>query len=100
MYVIVQHELTDPPTAFERGQRLMVGADAPAGVRVLQFLPSRGGDAVTCVWQAEAVASVQIYVDDTLGDASINRCYEVDAEHAFADDLRQLQRSPAPALPA
>ena len=98
MYVIVHHQLTDPPTAFERGNRLVAREGAPASVRVLQFLPSRDGDVVICVWQAEAVASVQTYVDDTLGDASINRCYEVDAAHAFADDLRQLQRSPAPAL--
>jgi hypothetical protein len=97
MFVIVHHQLTDPPTAFERGKRLMTGEGAPVGVRVLQFLPSRDGDVVTCLWQAEAVASVQTYVDDTLGAASINSCYEVDAEHAFADDLRQLKRSPAPA---
>ena len=89
MYGIVDHQLTDPLTAFERGKQLMAGEGAPAGLRVLQFFPSRGGDVVTCVWQAETVASVQTYVDDTLGDASINRCYEVGAEHAFADDLRQ-----------
>ncbi len=97
MYVIVQHQLTDPPTAFERGKRLMAGEGAPPGVRVLQFLPSRNGDAVTCLWRATAVSSVQTYVDDTLGAASVNNCYEVDEEHGFADDLR-LQRSPAPAL--
>ena len=39
MYVIVHHQLTDPPTVFERGNRLVAGEGAPASVRVLQFLP-------------------------------------------------------------
>ena len=98
MYVIVNHQLTDPPTAFERGKKLMAGQDAPAGVRVFQFFPSRDATTVSCMWQAESVEGVQTYVDDTLGDASVNTCYEVDAEQAFADTLPNLQRSPAPAL--
>lgn len=97
MYVIVNHQLTDPPTAFERGNRLMSGEGAPPGVRVLQFFPSAAGDAVTCLWQSDSVAAVQTYVDTTLGDASRNTCYEVNAEQAFADDVPGLQASPAPA---
>ena len=95
MYVIVNHQLTDPPLAFERGKRLMVGEGAPAGVRVLQFFPSRDATAVTCLWRSESVTAVQGYVDSTLGDASINRCFEVDAERAFVDRVPSLQPPPA-----
>ena len=97
MYVIVNHQLTDPPVALERGKRLMAGDGAPAGVRVLQFFPSRDATAVTCLWQSESLAAVQGYVDSTLGDASVNRCFEVDSERAFAD-VPSLQPSPAPAV--
>ena len=95
MYVIVQHQLTDPPTAFARGQRLMKGEGAPTDVRVLQFLPDREGTAVTCLWESPSVAAVQAYVDSTLGDASINTSYEVDAEQAFARAATGIAAEPA-----
>jgi hypothetical protein len=40
MYVVVQHHIKNPETAFPRGQRLISGEGAPEQVKVLQFLPS------------------------------------------------------------
>ena len=94
MYVIVQHELTDPPAAFARGERLKRGEGAPRGARALQFYPSRDGTAVTCLWEADSVAEVQEFVDATLGDASVNRCYGVEAAAAVADAPIGLPRRP------
>jgi hypothetical protein len=85
MYVVVQHQIKDPQTAFSRGERLIKNQDAPPGVRGLQFYPSRDRSAVTCLWEADSVYAVQDYVDSTLGDSSENTCYEVDAEQAFAE---------------
>ena len=84
MLVIVQHQLIDPPSAFIRGERLKRGEGAPAGTRVLQFLPSRDGTLVTCLWESEAVEDVQSFADETLGDASENLCYAVEETAAFA----------------
>jgi hypothetical protein len=84
MYVVVEHHIKDPQRAFERGDRLIRNVDAPAGVRGLQFYPSRDRSSVVCLWEAPSVAVVQQYVDDTLGDSSDNDCWEVDREHAFA----------------
>ena len=84
MYVVVQHRITNPQTAFARGERLMKSEGAPTGVRNLQFYPSRDRSAVTCLWESPSVGAVQGYVDSTLGDSSENVCYEVDSEHAFA----------------
>ena len=85
MYVVVQHRFKDPRTAFERGAKLITNEDAPPGVRGLQFYPSRDQDGATCLWEAGSVRDVQEYVDATLGDASENACFEVDAEQAFAE---------------
>jgi len=93
MLVVVQHQLTDPPTAFARGERLKRGDGAPEGTRVLQFYPSSAGTAVTCLWESTSVEEVQSYVDATLGDASVNVCYEVDAEKAFADHPPRIAAS-------
>jgi len=53
MYVIVYHQFKNPPEAFARGQRLIKNEGAPAGVRGLQFYPSREGSAATCLWDGE-----------------------------------------------
>ena len=84
MYVLVQHRIKNPQTAFSRGERLMKSEGAPAGVRNLQFYPSRDLSAVTCLWEAPSVSAVQGYVDAVLTDSSENACYEVDSEQAFA----------------
>jgi len=85
MYIIVHHRLQDPPTAFARGERLKRAEGAPDGARVLQFLPSRDGALVTCLWEGSSVEDMQSYVDETLGDASINVCYPVEEGAAFAE---------------
>jgi len=95
MLVIVQHRLTDPPTAFERGLRLQGGEGAPSGTRVLQFFPSQDGTLVTCLWESDAVEDVQSFVDETLGDASVNLCYPVEQAAAFAQLPAGIAARPA-----
>lgn len=85
MYVVAQHQIIHPSTAFPRGEKLIRGEDAPAGARVLQFYPSRDASAVSCLWEAASAAQVQSYVDAVLGDSSRNVCYEVKADQAFAE---------------
>ncbi len=99
MLVVVQHRLTDPPAAFARGERLKRGEGAPVGSRVLQFLPSQDGTLVTCLWQSASVADVQSYVDETLGDMSVNLCYAVETTAAFAEAPEGIAERP-PAVAA
>ena len=95
MYVIVRHELYDPAAAFARGERLKRGEGAPAGAAALQFFPSTDGATVTCLWEARSVAEVQSFVDGVLGETSVNTCYAVDAEHAFAEPPSAISKRPA-----
>ena len=95
MYVVVQHRIKNPATAFPRGENLKQGVGAPAGVRVLQFYPSRDGASVTCLWEAPSVSAVQGYADSTLGDSCENACYEVDSEQAFARQPLGLREAAA-----
>lgn len=95
MYVVVQHQIKDPQTAFPRGEKLLNGEGAPAGARALQFYPSRDGTAVSCLWEADSAEAIQAYVDSTLGDSSENTCYEIDAEKAFAERPLGLPESAA-----
>ena len=94
MYVVVQHRIKDPETAFSRGEKLIKNEGAPRGVRGLQFYPSQDGSAVTCLWEAASVESVQQYVDSTLGESSENTFYEVNVEQAFAEEPSGLPTAP------
>ncbi len=98
MYVVVYHRFTNPQVAFARGGKLIRNENAPPGVRGLQFYPSRDASAAACLWEAGSDADVQRYVDSTLGDSSENTCWEVDAEHAFAERPLGI-KAPATANP-
>ena len=95
MFVVVQHRLQDPPAAFARGERLIRGEGAPHGSRVLQFYPSQDGTLVTCLWESGSVEDVQAYVDETLGDTSLNLCYPVEVTAAFAEGPTGIAERPA-----
>ena len=95
MYVAVLHQFQDPPTAFARGEKLIMNEGAPAGARGLQFYPATDGSRATCLWESDTVEAIQEYVDSTLGDSSKNACFEVDSEQAFADRPLGLQESAA-----
>jgi hypothetical protein len=98
MFIVVQHTLTDPPTAFARGERLKRAEGAPRGSRVLQFLPSQDGTLVTCLWEGDSVEDMQSYVDEVLGDASSNLCYAVETSAAFAEAPTGIAERPAAAV--
>jgi hypothetical protein len=82
MFIVVHHTITDPETAFARGENLLAGNGAPPGVRVREFYPSRDRAEVFCLWEGSSVEEVREYVDTTLGDASRNAYFEVDAQIA------------------
>jgi hypothetical protein len=94
MYVAVLHQFQDPPTGFARGEKLVMNQGAPAGVRGLQFYPATDRSLATCLWESDSVEAVQEYVDSTLGDSSVNTCWQVDTELAFAEQPLGL-RTPA-----
>ena len=97
MYIVALHEILVQEVAFGRGQRMIDGEGAPSGVRVLQFYPSEDATRVTCLWEGPTVDAVQTYVDTTLGDASKNTCYAVNAEQGFAERPLGLHAAPAAA---
>jgi hypothetical protein len=93
MFIVTHHTITDPKTAFERGQNLLSGNGAPTGVRVREFYPSRDKADVFCLWEGNSLEEVRDYVDATMGDSSRQTYFEVDAE--IARGLPELAASRA-----
>jgi len=79
MFIVVHHTITDPETAFARGQNLLDGNGAPSGVQVREFYPIRDKADVFCLWEGSSLAEVRDYVDATMGDSSRQAYFEVDA---------------------
>jgi hypothetical protein len=82
MFIVLQHRITNPQTAFARGQNLLDGNGAPQGTRVLQFYPSRDRNSVFCLWESNSVDELRKYADAVMGDSSENSYFEVDIEIA------------------
>ena len=83
MFIIVEHTVRDAAVAFARGQNLLEGRGAPAGVQVRKFYPSTDQSAVICLWEGNSLEEVRDYVDATLGESTDNLYFEVDAEQAL-----------------
>ncbi len=83
MFIVVQHAIKQAPEAFARGQDLLEGRGAPAGVQVRKFYPSTDQSAVFCLWEGNSVGELRAYVDATLGDSSENTYFEIDTEQAL-----------------
>jgi hypothetical protein len=93
VFIVVQHTIIDPETAFTRGQNLLAGNGAPPGVRVREFYPSRDKAHVVCLWEGNSLGEVRDYVNATLGDSSQNAYFEVDPD--IARGLPELAASRA-----
>jgi hypothetical protein len=98
VYFVAIHEIKNPETAFPRGRKLQLSEGAPAGTRALQFYPSTDATRVTCLWEGTSADSLQEYVDEALGDSSVNTIYEVQADQAFAERPLGLQAAPMGAV--
>jgi hypothetical protein len=74
MYIVVQHEVSDP-SAFWAGAREGMAA-LPSNLKLHQTLPTPDGSRAVCVWEAESVDAVQSFLDSAVEGAR-NECYEV-----------------------
>jgi hypothetical protein len=63
VFIVVHHTIKQAPTAFARGQNLLEGRGAPAGVRVRKFYPSTDQAAVFCLWEGNSVQLAEAWRD-------------------------------------
>ena len=80
MYVVVEHEITDPATFWKTAQEGM--ADTPAHLTLHQVLPATSSDRAACLWEAEDVNAVRDFIEGAVGSVSQNTYYAVEAEQA------------------
>jgi hypothetical protein len=78
MYVTVIHTIQDPDRFWAAAE----SQPPPEGVVLHSVLPNGDGTRAVCLWEADSREPVEKAVEDTVGDASSNEYYEVNASNA------------------
>jgi len=75
MYILVQHTISDPATAWSRAQAAL--PSMPAHLKLHHSLPTADGSNAVCVWEADSITTLKTYLDPMLGPAAANTYFEV-----------------------
>ena len=81
MYVIVQHEISNPKTFWETAQTAT--ANLPSHLKVHQTLPNHEGTKAVCLWEASGVDEVKKLVEGAVGNFSRNTYFAVETANAM-----------------
>ena len=80
MFIVVEHTITNPDVFFGLASK---AAEAPPGVKALQFLPSKSKDRAVCLWEANSVEAVKGFLEPLSAQSSRNTYYSVDSATAM-----------------
>ena len=80
MLIVVEHTITDPDAFFALAARV---AEAPSGIKGLQFFPSVSKDRAVCLWQANSIEALKGFLEPLSAQISRNTYYEVDGTKAM-----------------
>ena len=79
MYVVTQHQITDPETFWEAA----LAAEIPGHLKLLQILPNEEGSQAVCLWEADSVSDVEAFMEPTVRHVSRNRYFPVATNRAL-----------------
>lgn len=77
MYIVVHHDISNPEDFWASAQRHLPRLPEAGVKRVLNLFPNQSMDKCTCVWEADSIESLDIYLREKLGTSSQETYYEV-----------------------
>jgi hypothetical protein len=80
MFIIVEHAITNSDAFFGLVPKV---ADAPSGIKALQFFPSTTKDRAVCLWDAKSLDALKGFLEPLSGQSSRNTYYTVDGTKAM-----------------
>ena len=81
MLVIAHHNISDPQSFWSAAEE--VTKNLPRNLKLHGVYPAKDGNTGTCLWEAESVQEVQLFLDKHAGKYAKNFCYEVDEEKSI-----------------
>jgi hypothetical protein len=80
MFIVVEHAITNSDVFFGLVPKV---AEAPSGIKALQFFPSTTKDRAVCLWDAKSLDALKGFLEPLSGKSSRNTYYTVDGTKAI-----------------
>ena len=86
MFIVVEHTIINPDAFFGLVPRV---AEAPSGIKALQFFPSMSEDRAVCLWEANSVDALKGFLEPLSAQSSRNTYYTVDSTVAIGLPIKK-----------
>jgi hypothetical protein len=86
MITSVHHLINNPDRWEQATKRIMALSEngkLPQGLKGLMFLPGMDGHRADCVWEANSLEGLQVFLDREIGNGAKNEYFQVDDATAF-----------------
>ena len=80
MFIVVEHAITNSDAFFGLAPKV---AEAPSGLKALQFFPSTAKDRAVCLWDAKSLDALKGFLEPLSGRSSRNTYFTVDGTKAM-----------------
>jgi hypothetical protein len=87
MIIVVTHQINNPSEFWASAQRNIPLLHASGVKRLIQVLPNRDLTEATCVWEAETIAALDVYLRRKVFDWSTESYYELNMAAASGISL-------------
>ena len=84
MYVLVQHNITDPPTFWSAADT----STLPPALKLHHTFAGKDGTHAVCLWEVESVDALRAFLEPATAQASRNEYFEVENKEGFATPSR------------
>ena len=86
MHAVIRHYISDPVKWDRSVKNIMSMIEQnrlPSGFKPLEYLPSVDGRNADCVWEAESLGALQMFMERETAGAARNEYFEVKDETAI-----------------
>jgi hypothetical protein len=80
MFILVEHTITNQDVFFGLVPKV---AEAPSGMKALQFFPSMDKNQAVCLWEAKSEDALKGYLEPLIAKSSRNIYFAVDSKNAI-----------------
>jgi hypothetical protein len=88
MLIIAHHNISDIEGFWSTAEKAT--QNLPGSLKIISVYPSQDGKTGTCLWEADNVEEVQVFLNQNAGQYAQNFCYEVNVEKAIGLPSAQL----------
>jgi hypothetical protein len=79
MYIVVEHQISNPQKFWEIAQAIKL----PTGLKIHSTLPNSDGTKAVCLWEGNELNDVKNAVEGAVGQFSKNEYFSVEAKNAM-----------------